>query len=201
MVRNNIARKVEWGITPISNVLFEKTEYCWKIAQDYQTVRRRVNGRWTLKIVPIDSASLGCRRDAWLGLDRDMISIADKARIDALLNLAPHFPQDRMSTSIDSEAATPEVVEIQTDDSSNTSEYDSSGNNNGVSDGEENNNEVGSKGGTDETNEVGARSDEVETIIFAVPITTLPALILIPVAQAYPPVATSFENLTVRVAT
>lgn len=125
-----------------------------------------------------------------------MIRIEDDKCIDALLNSDGDVSQARMSNSNENEATIPEVVEVQTDDSSNTSMNDSSLSDSGESSGETS---ISGEGkvdvGEDEAN------TEVEEILSAIPLSTPSASIPVAVAQASIRQPTSFENLTVPVAT
>lgn len=86
MGRKHVAKKVEWGISPLGQVLYEKREDRCRIVRNVQTTRKQENGRWVFDYFPVDVVNLGYYRDAWLDLGRDMIRIDDDDHIDALLN-------------------------------------------------------------------------------------------------------------------
>lgn len=124
-----------------------------------------------------------------------MVSIDDEAHIDALFNPAPHVPQDRMSYLNENEAVASEMIEIQTDDSSNTSMSDSSS-----SGSEESSNEISTSGEGEADVREDEANTEVEEIPSAIPLSTPSTSTPIAVAQVFAQQPTSFENLTVPVA-
>lgn len=65
------AIKVEWGITPFGQILFEKRKDCWTIVRNFQTISECVNGRRVLDIILIKCESFKFCRDTWLSLDMD----------------------------------------------------------------------------------------------------------------------------------
>lgn len=143
--------------------------------------------------------TLGYCRDAWLNLDRDLIRINDEERIDALLNSDSGIPQARMSNFNENEAVTSEVVEIQTDDSSNISANDSNMNNSDENSSEESSSE---ESGGETSNERGSRGKtnvDVESIPVATPISTSSTSAPVTIVQTSHPFA-SYESLTVPVA-
>lgn len=93
--------------------------------RNFQTVHSCINGCRVVNIILIRCEWLEFYPGAFLSLDSDMISIDDEVRLDYVLNPncnpAHIVSQARMSTSDSSGMYVPEVVEIQDDDSSNTS--------------------------------------------------------------------------------
>lgn len=119
MGRKSVAKKLEWRISDLGLILFERHVDCWRIVRNVQSVPPCVNGRRTVDIIPINCESLGYCRGAWISLDVDMVRIDDKVRLDALVNPVRNFSQVRMSNL--NESAASEVDELLSKESSSTS--------------------------------------------------------------------------------